>query len=220
MFFFSLDFQSKKSMISADDLFKANKPLSSINSTNIYSGLTNQSLPGVEMTNEQNSIHSSDRMARKERKLHDQWFSSTKADSPNKKTNLFDIEFTPIAVLRRKFLDKTTENQQVRLLFVFTRKCFRFLSSLYKINSSTTTKTINPCQTNQFPSNGEQSISIIHIFDESTNRESKVKHLSVKALEHLLRRTCIHKDALKQGREKSAFLSRSLVRVRSIVRCH
>ena len=74
----------------------------------------------TRLTNDPNSIESSeqmtsnppDRMSRREKKMHERWLTSSKADSPTSEAStkkiLLGVEFPPIAVLRRKFSSKST----------------------------------------------------------------------------------------------------------------
>ena len=64
------------------------------------------------MTNEQITNHLADRMARRERKLlQDRWLPSNQVESSSTKKHLMDIEFPPIAILRRKFSNKSNEKE-------------------------------------------------------------------------------------------------------------
>lgn len=90
--------------------------------SNIYTRLANDHPPS-ETDLHSTAANDADRMARREKKMHERWFnpsasSSAAAEAPAKKVFL-GVDFPPIAVLRRKFTSKSNENnraeeQQVR----------------------------------------------------------------------------------------------------------
>lgn len=91
---------------------------------NICTRLTNDH-PHSENGSHSTNALDTDRMARREKKIHERWFnssSSTSAESSTKKAFL-GVDFPPIAVLRRKFSSKSNENnttdEQVRRSNVF-----------------------------------------------------------------------------------------------------
>jgi hypothetical protein len=88
--------------------------------------------------------HSTDRMSRRERKMHERW--STSSDNDRQQSNVstkqifLGIEFPPIAVLRRKFSSKAINNNVsttnevcyqltiIFFLFAFQSSCKSYVS--------------------------------------------------------------------------------------------
>ncbi|CAF4378850.1 unnamed protein product [Rotaria sp. Silwood2] len=102
---------SESKTIITNDLSNDDIQSLSITSNTICTRLTNDT-SSIE-NSEQMTTNNTDKMSRREKRMHERWSTSTKTDKNNNEQSstktILGIEFPPIAVLRRKFSSSTNK---------------------------------------------------------------------------------------------------------------